>query len=258
MNAVEVKNVSFAYKKNTVKVLQNINYSCESGSVNALLGPNGSGKTTLLKILAGLYTVQNGDVFLNGQNINDLSIQKRARIVSYVAQQTNIIDDFTVRDYLLFGKVNELRFYQTPSNKEVREVENCATHFNISSLLYKRLNEISGGERQIVAICGAVIQNAEILLLDEPTSALDLKNQNKILSILKNIARDENKTIILSTHNPNYALYLNADVALIKDGLITESGPATDIITVEKLKNIYGDDLCYSKDLSYSEISFGK
>ena len=93
------------------------------------------------------------------------------------------------------------------------------------------------------------------MLLDEPTSALDMKNQNLVLSILKEIAK-EGKTIILSSHNPNHALFLDANVILIHDGAVKEEGSAKELIKVEKLKPIYGDQVCVSNELGYEEISF--
>ena len=137
----------------------------------------------------------------------------------------------------------------------MKRVEAMAERLHISHLLDKNLGEISGGELQIVLIACSLIQNTEILLLDEPTSALDMKNQNLVLSILKDVAK-EGKTIILSSHNPNHALYLNSNVVLIHDGVIRDEGPAKELIKVEKLKPIYGDHVCVSNELGYEEISF--
>ena len=137
----------------------------------------------------------------------------------------------------------------------MKRVEAMAERLHISHLLDKNLGEISGGELQIALIACSLIQNTEILLLDEPTSALDMKNQNLVLSILKDVAK-EGKTIILSSHNPNHALYLNSNVVLIHDGVIRDEGPAKELIKVEKLKPIYGDHVCVSNELGYEEISF--
>jgi iron complex transport system ATP-binding protein len=118
------------------------------------------------------------------------------------------------------------------------------------------MDELSGGERQIVSICRAYIQDTEIMILDEPTSALDFKNQNLVLSILKEVA-SVGKTIILSTHNPNHALYLESNALLIDKGKIIKNGPAKDVITKNVLSKVYGTNLKYSKDLEYDEISIG-
>ena len=255
MNAIEVKGLNFSYNKNQT-VLNDLNMTCEEGSVNVVLGLNGSGKTTLIKILAGLIKPLSGEVLLNEQNLNSLSISARSKIMAYVAQNTGFADDFTVKDYLLFGKVNQINFYRSPKEKDEESVKVCAEKFNITRFFDKKLGEISGGERQIVSICAAVVQNTGVIILDEPTSALDIKNQHTVLSLLKQISQNEGKTIILSSHNPNHALYLDCNVFLLKDGTVIDSGLAKDIVTVDRLKPIYGEDICLSSEQEYSEISF--
>jgi iron complex transport system ATP-binding protein len=188
--------------------------------------------------------------------LKGLSIKERAKKMAYVAQRSNAVDDFPVLDYLLFGTVNKMNFYQSPKEEDKKKVLDCAGEFGITYLLDKKLGEISGGERQIVSICAAIVQDTKLVILDEPTSALDIKNQNKVLSLIKKIAREQGKTFILSSHNPNHALYLDSNVVLLKDGKILKEGKASEIITIDILKNIYGDNIEYSKNLPYQEVSF--
>ena len=176
--------------------------------------------------------------------------------MSYVAQRNNSVDDFLVREYLLFGRVNKLSFYSSPKKEDEDEMLKCAERFKITHLLDKKLGEISGGERQIVSICSAIIQDTDLVILDEQTSALDIKNQHTVLSIIKDIASECGKTFILSSHNPNHALFLDSNVILLQNGKTSVIGNAKEIITKESLSEIYGDNLCYSKDLSYDEVSF--
>lgn len=256
MNMIEIKNVNFRYNKKNELVLEKLSTCFKKGTINVLLGLNGSGKTTLIKLIAGLLEGNSGEVLICEKDIRKLSIKKRSKIISYVSQKNNPIEDFLVKDYLLFGTINTMKFYQTPRQEDETIVENFANKLGITYLLNKKMSEISGGERQIVAICCAIIQNTNIIILDEPTSALDIKNQYKVLSVLKKLVKEENKTIILSTHNPNHALYLDSNVYLLKNGQIIESGIAKEVINVEKLKTIYGDNVVYGKDLPYDEISY--
>ena len=119
------------------------------------------------------------------------------------------------------------------------------------------MEHLSGGERQVVMIAASILQDTPIILLDEPTSALDLKNQNMVLTLLKEISK-EGKTIILSSHNPNHALFLESNVILLNEGKILEEGHSNKIIKVDILEKVYGETLCYSKDLEYQEVSFKK
>ena len=254
---IKISNLSFKYnKKASNPVLNNINLAIKEGSVNVLLGLNGCGKTTLIKLLAGLEKPIEGNIYYDEQDLQKTKIRERAKIFSYVPQQASVTSDVPVRQYLSYGTTNTLVFYEHPGKEEMKLVEETAEKLNISHLLDKNLGEISGGELQIVLIACSLIQNTPIMLLDEPTSALDMKNQNLVLSILKDVAKEQNKTIILSSHNPNHALFLNSNVVLLHEGIVRDEGPAKDLITVDKLVPIYGDHVCVSKDLGYEEISF--
>ena len=256
MKMIEVKNLSFKYHKNGKTVLDDLSFAVEKGTVNVLIGLNGSGKTTLIKTLAGLFPKYSGAILIHGKELSEIKISDRARIMSYVAQKNTSIDDFLVREYLLFGRVNKLSFYSSPRKEDEEAMLKCAEQFKITHLLDKKLGEISGGERQIVSICSAIIQDTDLVILDEPTSALDIKNQHTVLSIIKDIAKEHGKTFVLSSHNPNHALFLDSNVILLQNGKTSVCGNAKKIITRESLREIYGDNLCYSKDLSYDEVSF--
>ena len=254
---IKTSNLSFKYDKKAAKpVLNSINLEIKEGSVNVLLGLNGCGKTTLIKLLAGLEKPTEGVILYDKQDLQTIRIKERAKKFSYVPQQANVTNDVPVRQYLSYGTTNTLAFYEHPGKEEMKLVEDTAEKLHITHLLDKNLGEISGGELQIVLIACALIQRTPIMLLDEPTSALDMKNQNLVLSILKDIAREQNKTIVLSSHNPNHALFLDSNVVLIHDGVVRVEGPAKELIKVEKLVPIYGDHVCVSKDLGYEEISF--
>ena len=254
---IKISNLSFKYDKKAAKpVLNSINLEIKEGTVNVLLGLNGSGKTTLIKLLAGLEKPTVGTIEYDNSDLQKIKIRERAKIFSYVPQQANVTNDIPVRQYLSYGTTNTLAFYEHPGKEEMRLVEQTAEKLHITHLLDKNLGEISGGELQIVLIACALIQRTDIILLDEPTSALDMKNQNLVLSILKDVANKENKTIILSSHNPNHALYLDSNVILIHEGFIRDEGSARELISVEKLTPVYGEHVCVSKDLGYEEISF--
>ncbi len=255
MQSVEIKKLCFGYNSNKL-VLDNLDFHCKDGSINVLLGLNGCGKTTLIKCIAGLLTPQCGEILVDGKNLKEISIKNRARIMSYVSQKNSNIDDFLVFDYLSFGTTSELAFYSSPKEEQKEKIKKQAERFNIAHLLNKRLGELPGGERQIVSICSAIIQDTKIVVLDEPTSALDIKNQNIVLTLIKQIAKEEKRTFILSSHNPNHALFLDSSVCLLKDGKVADFGTAKEVITVDRLKPIYGEDVCLSSFLPYDEISF--
>lgn len=250
-----IKDLSFRYDRTNNNVLNDLNFEIVPGTVNVLLGLNGCGKTTLIKLLSGLLDVNQGDIQYDGKSIKELPIKDRSKAFAYVAQIQSGNNEFLVKDYLAYGFVNTLKFYESPNKKQLEQINIIAKKFNIEHLLCKELGQLSGGEKQIVTIASAIIQNTPIVILDEPTSALDLKNQNLVLAILKDIAK-EGKTIIMSSHNPNHALFLDANVVLMNNGNIKKIGDAKEIIKVDLLKEVYGDAICLSSDLTYKEISF--
>ena len=254
--SIKISNLSFKYdKKANNNVLKNINLEIKQGTMNVLLGLNGCGKTTLIKLLAGLEKPNEGTICYGDNDLQTIRIRERAKIFAYVPQQANVTNDIPVRQYLSYGTTNTLAFYEHPGKEEMEKVDAMAERLHITHLLDKNLGEISGGELQIVLIACSLIQDTPILLLDEPTSALDMKNQNLVLSILKEVAK-EGKTIVFSSHNPNHALFLDSNVVLMHDGEICGKGSAKELINIEKLMPIYGDHICVSKDLGYEEISF--
>ena len=253
---IKIHNLNFKYSRKSRQVINNLNLEIKEGTVNVLLGLNGCGKTTLIKIIVGLLEPYEGEIVINKINLKELSISEKAKIMSYVSQKNGEIDDFTVRDYLSFGMVNSTRFYEKPSKEKLNKIDKITSALNITHLVDKKLGETSGGERQLISICSALLQDTKIILLDEPTSTLDIVNQSLVLKNLKNICERERKIIILTTHNPNHALYLNSTVFLMKNGCIIDSGKADEIITVERLKSVYGESLTYSSDQDYKEVSF--
>lgn len=252
--SISIKNLSFFYKNNDGFKIDNISCEIKKSSINVLLGLNGCGKTTLIKLLSGLLGSKNCSIQYDGKDLSSMNIYERSKVFSYVSQKQSTTADFLVKDYLLCGFINSLSFLQRPKEEQIGKMKNTAEMMGISHLLLKKLGEISGGEYQLVSIVSAVLQDTPYIILDEPMSALDIKNQASVINMLKSIA-EKGKTIILSTHNPNHALKLNANVILMKEGKILKTGEAEKIVTIENLEEIYGDQICLSTDLSYNEIS---
>ena len=116
------------------------------------------------------------------------------------------------------------------------------------------MDRLSGGERQIVMICRAFIQGSRIIVLDEPLSALDFVNQNKVLKLLKDIS-GKGKTIIFTTHNPNHALFLDANVVFLSNKQIVAKGRAREVLSLTLLNDVYEHSIGMSKDQPYEEFS---
>ena len=252
---IRINDLSFKYYKSLENTIDNLSLEIKNGEIMMLLGLNGCGKTTLIKLLAGLLPYDSGSIFYDEKELKNINISDRSKIFAYVPQTSNVVNDFSAKEYLTYGFANSLKFYQRPRKEQEDAVVEISKKLQIEKLLAKKMGKISGGEKQIVTIASCLLQNTPIILLDEPTSALDLKNQYMILSLLKEISK-EGKTIILSSHNPNHALFLESNVVLMDKGKIVKIGQSKDLIKAEILKDIYGDKLCNSKELPFDEISF--
>ena len=198
---IKLENVYFKYNNKMNYVLNNVSININKNDIILLYGLNGSGKTTLIKIVLGILKPTSGNVFYGEKNINDLSMKSRSKIISYVKQDFTNTSNIIVKDYLILGMVNELKFYEKPTSEQISRVERYAKEFSITRLLDKKFCEISGGEKQLVAICQSLLQDSDVLIMDEPTSSLDTDNQKLVIGILVKLSKQYNKTIIFSTHN---------------------------------------------------------
>lgn len=238
-NAIEVTDLCFEYEKGKL-VLDNICFNVEQGSVVAILGKNGCGKSTLLDCIIGYNDFKIGNIKVNGQDIKSLSDKELSKNIAYISQKTDINLDYSVLEFILFGRNCRLKFGASPTQPDYDIAKANAQKCGITHLLTKDINKLSGGERQLVFIARALTQESPIIIMDEPTASLDYGNQLKLYEIINELQKD-GKTIIFTTHNPEHVLYLDCLVAIVQSGKITKTGQAKDIITQPTLKEIYGD-----------------
>lgn len=253
VSAIEFQNITFHYNLDNT-IIHNINFEIEKGSTTVILGKNGSGKSTLLKLLMRFEKPIDGRILIDGNLINNISILDKSKILAYVSQDIFNQFDFSVQDYLLFGVTNTLNFISMPNSEHRELVSTYVKQFQIEHLLRKKMDKLSGGEKQIVMICRAFIQGSNIIVLDEPLSALDFANQNKVLKLLKDIS-GKGKTIIFTTHNPNHALFLDANVIFLYNRQIIAQGHAREVLTLDLLNTVYENSIGKSKDHPYEEFS---
>lgn len=220
MAILEVSNLKKIYTTrfggNQCQALSNINFSVEEGEYVAIMGESGSGKTTLLNILAALDKPTVGEVLLNNKNLvtvkeKEISAFRRNHL-GYVFQDFNLLDNFSLKDNIFLPLVL--------SNISVSEMEErlepIARKLQIVDLLQKFPYEVSGGEKQRVAVARALITRPELVLADEPTGALDSKATDSLLKLFNQINED-GQTILMVTHSTKAASHANR-ILFIKDG----------------------------------------
>ncbi len=237
MSFLKIENLISGYK-NGFK-LGDISFSLEESSFCGIIGPNGSGKSTLLKTIAGILNPDSGKIILNDENINLMEPRIRSQKVAYVGQ---FIENKELRvfDYVIMGRLPYFKSFQVFETKE--DIEIASYYLNLLGIYeYKNrfIYELSGGQQQLVAICAALVQTPEILLLDEPTAHLDLKYQIEILDLLYTFYEDCKLTIITVFHDLNLASEYCDYLILLKDGKIVEKGEPEKVIDYKILEKVY-------------------
>jgi len=222
MSSLKLEKVKRFYntgKKNEFRALKNINLDVKKGEFVGIIGPSGSGKSTLLNIIGCLDTQTEGKVYIEGQDISTLSSSERARIrremIGFVFQQFNLVRSLTC--------IENVELPMEFAGKSREEMKKRANYLlDVVGLTGKGNqipSEMSGGEQQRVAIARALANNPQIILADEPTGNLDTKTGEKIIDLLIGLNRNENKTLVVITHDIKIAEMADRIVQL-RDGEI--------------------------------------
>jgi len=239
---VEVKNISFSYEKDSPLIFENINFSIDKGDVLCVLGPNGTGKTTLIKCINGLHQVNDGEIFLNGKNIQKLSYNDISKVVGYIPQGHVPSFPFSVFDVVLMGRSPYINISSSPKSEDKQIALNALKTLGIEDLKDKSYTNLSGGERQLVFLARVLAQEPDLLILDEPTNHLDFGNQIKLLEIIEQLSK-LGLSVIMSSHYPDHAFLAATKVAIMKDKTFIGFGTPDEVLTEENLKEAYDIDV---------------
>lgn len=235
--SIEVKNLEFSYGAR--KVLDDISFSAAEGEFLSILGENGVGKSTLFKCMLGLNSDYSGDVLINGKNIRNISPRAVAEMAAYIPQSCSPAFNFSVEDIVLMGASGRIKSFAMPGKKDIERAHWALQKLGIETLSKRCFHHLSGGERQLVTIARALVQNAGILLLDEPTASLDYGNQIQVLSQVRELA-NEGYTVIQTTHDPETAYMFSDRVIAIKNGRILVDDEPKNAVIEENISKLYG------------------
>jgi ATP-binding cassette subfamily B protein len=239
---IEFRNVSFYYPNTAVKVLDNLSFCINSGESIALVGNNGSGKTTIVNLLSGLYRPTEGTILLNGVDIDSLSREDLRATLGIVVQDYSIYH-FSIADNIGIGFVNEIGNFPRISAIAQRSglkhlIDNLPDGYDtILGRWIERGHELSGGQRQLVALARVLMRNAPILVLDEPSAALDIHNEVRFFREILESHKENNRTVIFISHR--FSTVRQADrILLLEKGRLIEQGSHHELM---KLKGHYAD-----------------
>ncbi len=223
MADVTLENVSKAF--GSIKAVDNVTLSVESGSFVVLLGPTGAGKTTTLRLISGLEQPDSGEICIDGRPVNDDTPAQRD--VAMVFQQYSLYPHMTVRDNLAFPLRSPI--LKTPEDQIKRKVGEVAEVLHIAHKLDNKATALSGGEMQRVAIGRALVRNPAIYLMDEPLSSLDAKLRANLRVELKRIQASLGATLLYVTHDQIEAMTMATHVGVLDEGRLVQFGSPRDI-----------------------------
>jgi iron complex transport system ATP-binding protein len=236
------RDVSFVYRQRDQPALDRVSVNVSRGDLLGILGPNGSGKTTFLRILGGTLRPSSGSVTLDDRPLSQWSRRDIARRIAFVPQETHPPFDFTVLDLVLMGRFPHLGRFALEGPADLAIARQAMAATNTEAFESRMLGSLSGGERQRVAIASALAQRPEVLLLDEPTAALDIGRQFEIQQLLTRLNREHDMTMVLSTHDLNFAATLCRRLVLIRDGRVLADGSTDDVLTAAHVRALYDVD----------------
>ena len=220
-NSIEVINLSKSYKLK--QAVNNINFKINENEIVGLLGPNGCGKTTTIGMILGLLKPSNGQVLINGIDIekNKISILHK---MNFISPYIELPKKLTVKQNLVvYGKLYNIK-------NLIEQIDYLSNKLRLNKLLNKITGELSSGQKNRVSLAKALINNPTVLLLDEPTASLDPETGDFIRTFLENYKKEKKISVLLASHNMTEVKRLCNSVMMMKDGNIIDSGTPDDLI----------------------------
>lgn len=238
--------VGYQERRKQLSILENINIVLKRGELVCLMGQNGIGKSTLLRTLSGVQPPIAGEVLIDEKNIYNISRVDRAKKISLVLTERLNAGNLTVEDVVVMGRYPFMGFDIRLSNQDQGKVDQAIDQVGIRDFLNQNVHKLSDGQLQKVMIARALAQDGDIIILDEPTAHLDLNNRVTIMRLLKSLAGNTNKVVLMATHELDLALQ-TADRLLLIDqkGALMEGMPEDFVLngTLDQVFDLKGYDL---------------
>jgi iron complex transport system ATP-binding protein len=230
-------------------VLRGVSFEVPDGGFVGVLGPNGSGKTTLLKVLAGTLRPSRGALTIDGRDLARTPRRDLARRMAVVPQETHLTFDYTVLEVVLMGRYPHLGTFEVEGPDDIAIARASLEATGTGQFEDRQFATLSGGEKQRVIIAAALAQvtrgsgtAGSFLLLDEPTAALDLAYQIEVAALLRELQRRTPITIVVSTHDLNFAAGVCQSLVLLAGGRLLATGRVPDVLTPDNIRRLYGVD----------------
>jgi len=231
--SLHLKDLSFSYKKE--RVLNRIQLDLEP-MLTAIIGPNGAGKSTLIKCIAGILPPE-GVLSFRGQVVDRQYRSGYARQLSYLPQVSSHTANITVLEAVLLGRLHSLTL--RVDDESLEAAWQTLTELDIKELADKHLNELSGGQQQLVFLAQALVKDPAILLLDEPLNSLDIHHQLEMLNLVRALTKARKVITLMALHDLNFAARYADRIIVIHRGVLHSWGKPADTLTAEMIRDVY-------------------
>lgn len=235
MTTIRAENISISYplRNGIRRVVNDFNLDVKKGEMIALIGSNGSGKSSLLRVLSGLQKPSSGEVFWDGENLTNIPLRTRPKYLSNLFSNYSRVDGFTVFDLVALGRQPYTGMFGKLKPEDEVAISESLEKVGMSAFAKNPIGTLSDGEFRKAMLAKMLAQNAPVMILDEPTTHLDLPSSIEFLKLLKTLARDEEKTILLSSHNISLVFKMADKIVLLTDTGAHTSGTPQEVANHE-------------------------
>ena len=240
---IELKALHAAYDGDGDEILHGIDARFPKGQVSVLCGPNGCGKSTTVKALLRLVPEVRGEITIDGKTLSDFSQKELAQRVAYVPQSRNV-PDITVYRLAMHGRFPYLSYPRRYRKEDHARVHDALRQMDLLGLAQRKLESLSGGQRQKAYMAMALAQDTDVIVLDEPTNFLDIRNQYELIANVRTLT-GMGKTVVMILHDFELILHCADHVVLLGDGRVRAAGSARDVLESDAARETFGVTPCF-------------
>lgn len=233
---IKIEGVSHGIRNQPI--LADIDLTLPKGGITALIGPNGAGKSTLLSLIARLAPLQTGRVSVDELDVTRCDTRALSQRLAILPQSQDIAPRLSVRDLVSFGRYPHSRGRLTPEDEA--EVTGAIARFGLDALENRAIDTLSGGQRQKALLAMIFAQGTDYVLLDEPLNNLDIAGSRELMAHLRHAADEQDRSFVIVLHDIAYALAYADHVVMLAGGRLVAAGPAREVITEERIFDVYG------------------
>ncbi|EXB46816.1 MULTISPECIES: ABC transporter ATP-binding protein [Acinetobacter] len=233
--AIELKHLSKSYQQQ--RVVNDLSLNIAKGQFTAFIGPNGAGKSTVLSMMSRLIEADQGQVLLDGQDLQQMKSADIAKKLAILKQSNHTELRLSIEDLVAFGRFPYSQGRLTEQDHQV--IDRCIAYMDLDALRHRQISELSGGQRQRAYIAMILAQDTDYILLDEPLNNLDMKHSSQIMRVLKDLAENHGKSIIVVIHDINFASVYADHIIAMKEGELLYQGHPQQLMDEHILQDIF-------------------